>query len=180
MNTKNTAIVIGVTLLVAAGGIFLTNAGGYLVNGKVPEPQVQEAEQTFGAVANPDIPSPWVKWGGTTEYRASGTWDTATSSVVCSIQNPAAATTTIDSIFGHVSNNSLGTQVLYVSTSTSNVGSSTPSLIADMALTNAVQTSIVWQAGVATTTPSDDMLHTDGTSNSPYICLLYTSPSPRD
>lgn len=54
--------------------------------------------QNFGSVASPDIPSPYVQWGGVYHYSVGGDCLTNTNlatSTLFAIQNPAAATSTL-------------------------------------------------------------------------------------
>lgn len=45
-----------------------------------------------GALAGPDIPSPWVRWGGVASYRGTQAMQMATTTL-CAIQGPSATST---------------------------------------------------------------------------------------
>jgi len=163
MSNKKTIYAVGaVALVVLASTIY---AGGFKMRGQEEAPAPIVQDEVFGAVGSPDIPSPWIRYGGVTQYAANGTWDTATSSVVCSIQNPAASTTTLDSFVSHISATGLGSQVLSLSTSTSAVGSSSPSIILDVAVSG--KTDLVFHAG--NEQGSGNLLGIATTGNSNFI-----------
>jgi len=56
--------------------------------------EVRETGQSLGALAGPDIASPYLRWGGVATYGASANMATATSTV-CAIQSPAATSTLV-------------------------------------------------------------------------------------
>lgn len=108
------------------------------------------ASQTLGAVSTLDgIFYPYVKIADSREYY----WNTAfsaTSSVVCSIQNPYKATSTIPrvSVIGTV--NSFGAHLLDISTSSTAFGSSSPAFVKAFN-TGTGQFNINWFANSTTT-----------------------------
>lgn len=76
---------IGVSALVA-----LVVAGGFVL--LFPK-QATQVVNTLGSVASPDIPSPYLQWGGIYHYGGSTTALTQNASTTCSIQSPAATST---------------------------------------------------------------------------------------
>lgn len=136
---KNNLIVCGIAVAIVLGfiGIFT--------------PVGRSAIQTLGAVATLDnVDSSYSSIGGMKEYRVTVPF-TATSSVIGSIRNPWNATSTID--FISMNGNSLiGTNPIYISTSTTGYGSSTPALVAALAMTSNSKFSFVWVKNTATTT----------------------------
>lgn len=81
---KNLTIAVLVGAVLAAGGFWVT------------QPTVQQiidrGGDNLGALAGPDIPSPYLKWGGVARYSGSIPFQTATNTV-CAIQSPAATST---------------------------------------------------------------------------------------
>lgn len=63
-----------------------------------------------GAVASPDIPSPYLQWGGVATYKFVDTMEVA--STTCSIQSPAA-TSSLRYAFARVSSNATGATTQY-------------------------------------------------------------------
>ena len=114
---KNTLIGIAVAIVIAIGGYQF--------------PQVQTVTQNvLGAVSTLDgVDNPFTSINGNKNYYYSNSL-TATSSFICSLQNPYRATSTIVSL-GAESNNIgiAAANALYVSTSTTAYGTSTPNLI---------------------------------------------------
>lgn len=110
----------------------------------------------FGALAGPDIPSQYLKWGDVT-YFNYGPAISATSSVFCSVQ--ITATSSLEGIGVRFDGNSLGaSQTFDVSTSSTAVGSSSPAFIKAASVgtgpTASAPTAFAWQPGtVATTSP---------------------------
>lgn len=126
--------------------------------------------KTLSAAAGPDLPFQYLKWGGVEEWRASATFS-ATSSVPVAIQNPVAATSSIDFVGCNIGANALGAQNFDISTSSTALASSTPALIYGGSLASGAQKSIAWVGGNASTTNSkviggDSFLKT---GESPYL-----------
>ena len=148
MELKQIGVTAGVALVVALGAIWLVGAGKM----GPPGPQgPQGSEGKFGALAGPDIPSPYLQWGGVYEYR-TGAAIAATSSMLCDLTSPPATSTprilgiTFDS-------NDIGAFSMDISTTTSlGYGSSTPAFIASAPVAAAVIRPVVWTFGTATTT----------------------------
>ena len=63
--------------------------------------------QIFGAVASPDIASPYLSFGGVRTWAAGVTVNQAASSTLCAILSPSATTTLVAATLGI--NNELGT-----------------------------------------------------------------------
>lgn len=80
---KNNLIVGGVILAIVLGGI-----GMFTPVGKT----ATQAVQKLGALAGPDIPSPYLQWGGVYQYNGVQTMQTATTTL-CAIQGPTATST---------------------------------------------------------------------------------------
>lgn len=117
---------------------------------KVVTQVVEKATQSLGAVATLDgIFYPYVKIADSREYYWAPPF-TATSSVVCSIQNPYNATSTISrvSVIGTV--NSFGAHLLDISTSSTAFGSSSPAFVKAFN-TGTGQFNINWFANSTTT-----------------------------
>lgn len=146
--TKKAVIGAVVALLVAVGFV--------VVDKNDSQPVANNGGNvTLGALAGPDIPSPYLSWGALQDWRSF--FDpVASSSAVCSYQ--ATATSTLDGLGLAVDTNGLGAQRIYISTSTTRFGSSTPAIaILDVPAT--VSTSFpfirAWQPGIATSTAED-------------------------
>lgn len=83
MDKLKTYIASGlIALLVAFGTVVVTSA-----------PQ-KAPEDNLGAISSPDIPSPYLSWGGVRQWAMNRTLNTATTTV-CSIRAPLSATTTL-------------------------------------------------------------------------------------
>lgn len=125
----------------------------------------------LGALTGPDIPSPYIRWGGVEEWNATVPLS-ATSSVIAAIQNPAAATSTVAGLYCNVSVNGIATDVTFdISTSSTAFGSSTPAFVYAGTITASKQKSIAWLTGIGTTT-NTNILGEDKflkTGESPYI-----------
>ncbi len=80
METIKTVLISAVIAALVAGGLV------------VALPKDSEGKPTLGSLAGPDIPSPWLRWGGVTEYAGSMALAQATTTV-CAIQSPAATST---------------------------------------------------------------------------------------
>lgn len=74
-------------VIVVVGG--LLGAVYFFTTASAP---AQPATKSFGSLAGPDIPSPYLNWGGVQEYRASSGLNQA-STTVCTLQSPAATST---------------------------------------------------------------------------------------
>ncbi len=149
MNDITKTIIAAVVSAVIVGALFL----GFRSS---PTTTVVE-KPSYGALAGPDIPSPYLNWGGLPIWHSSMDL-AATSSVICSFPNPTNASTTIQAtstiayVSVRVDNNPLGTQALYISTSTTAFGTSTPNLVAAASVGGSAY--IAWN-GSATTTILD-------------------------
>lgn len=78
-------------LLSVAGGVLALVALYFVMPGVVSR-VAPVANQAFGALAGPDIASPYLRWGGVAEYHAQEALQ-ATSTMVCATQSPAATST---------------------------------------------------------------------------------------
>lgn len=81
MNRSSFGALIAV---LALGGIVAV--GALVLNGKPATPSTPA-----GAISGPDIPSPYLAWGGVAIY--GGSQSLAVASTTCSIQSPAATST---------------------------------------------------------------------------------------
>lgn len=118
----------------------------------MPRVPTDQPEPQPGATA--DISSPYLQWGGVSQYSV-GVSPTATSSVFCSILLPTTAgTSTILGVSFRTISNGLGSQVFYISTSTTVVGSSSPALISAASIPAAGGV-IAWQPGIQSTSSPD-------------------------
>lgn len=120
--------------------------GGLLVTHQSSPPQSAPA-QTYGSLAGPDIPFPYLQWGGVYAYNA-GPSITATSSVLCSIQN-TVGTSTLDMAGIRFDSNGMGSQTFDISTSSSQLGSSTIGFVigATIGATPTSPTVFAWTPG---------------------------------
>src|SRR3990167_10634140 len=113
-------------LVLALVAVLVIATGSYLVG----KDEVTQVSKNFGAVPTLDgVDLPFTSINGNKNYYYSNSL-TATSSFICSLQNPYRATSTIVSL-GAESNNVgiAAANALYVSTSTTAYGTSTPNLI---------------------------------------------------
>lgn len=149
---------LSVAILVIAIG------GSYLF------PSVPKAVQqtVLGAVSTLDgVDNPYTSIGGYKEYRGTQSL-TATSSFICSLRNPYNATSSIVALSAESTANGIGvTNALYISTSTSAYGTSTPALVAAFPMGTG-QWSVEMAKNTASTTAGAEVLSgmtTNGTSN---------------
>ncbi len=80
---KQIIVSVAVVLVVLGSYAVLTHKDS---NGNSP---------VLGALAGPDIPSPYLHWGGVRTYNA-GSGLTAAASTTCSLQSPAATSTLVE------------------------------------------------------------------------------------
>lgn len=83
MDIKNIIIGAVATVSLVVGVVAL--------NTREPQQEPQR-EPTLGALAGPDIPSPYISWGGATTYRQRAALNTATTTP-CAIQAPSSTST---------------------------------------------------------------------------------------
>lgn len=133
------------------------------------------AAQQLGALAGPDIPSNYLQWGGVYQYNANIS-TVATSSVFCSIQNPAGATSTIVSANAIILTNAIA-QATTVSIATStgqNLATTTAShLVLDATVAASVGDVIPWLPTSTSTYTTGRLLQglngATATGESPFI-----------
>lgn len=79
------------TVLQPAGGgqAFSLESIQKYIDGYLSE-KPESLQNSLGAVASPDIPSPWLKWGGVTKYNGHDADLTQASTTICAIQAPTA------------------------------------------------------------------------------------------
>lgn len=133
-----------------------------------PLPPIEQKPVNVGALSGPDIPYNYLSVGGVQTYSLRSEF-TATSSVPWSLENPAAATTSIESVSCRMTATGLsGAQAFYVGTSSTRYGSSTPSLMANVTVASGgTFAKLFVPGGNATTTRADTLWlsNVDGSSN---------------
>lgn len=144
MDKLKTVAVAALTALVVA-----------MVWGTFKAPVTKVIEKQFGALAGPDIPSPYLNWGGLRTWNARQELKTSTTTV-CSIQAPAS-TSTLDHFAVRFTVGSTTAKTIYMAKGASMQASTTLLLAAGTLAANAQGTF------VASTSPStsDDV---DGTN----------------
>lgn len=136
---------IGISLLALVVAIGSLVFGGHSTPAPTPTPQ---------GIAGPDIASPYLQWGGAYLYNSSMNF-TATSSAICAIQNPSAATSTVIGFSVRATGGSLGAaQTFDLSTSTTQYASSSPAFILAASIPSTGLASVAWLPSTGTTTPS--------------------------
>ena len=150
MNYQVYAVGVGLVLAVLAGTALITR------------PDVVREEVNVGAVTGPVQTENDVSIGGT-QFRYVGKPFTATSSVFCSIRAPGATSTLL---YAGASGKLLAVATtVYLSTSTTGYASSTPNLIARLAVAASANFSSIWQQNSATSTnfdqDTDDLMELD-------------------
>lgn len=83
---------------------------------------------TAGALAGPDIASPYLKWGGVAEFNSAQKMNTGTTTL-CSIQNPYAGTSTLQSFAIQVNTGTSTSALIDLATSTDRVSTTTPTTL---------------------------------------------------
>lgn len=202
METKNA--IIGAVAVVLIGGMFFVSNKPININVPVsPSPVTVNpaeinvgqpnltvnsdgtySEPTFGAVPTLDgVDNPYLSINGVRYYYQKDNM-TATSSLPCVRKNPFNATSTIMSFSAQATSNGIAvTQNLYVSTSSTSYGSSTPSLVAAFP-TGTGQWSILWTGSGTTTSQTIGGINADkGYSNvlvgpSEYLVLRVATSTP--
>lgn len=115
----------------------------------VPERPERREEPSVRAVASPDIPSPWVRWGGVTVYNAKQTMQTATTTL-CWIANPRSATSSVRSFVAQITTGTSTAANITLATSSSRYATSTSDeLIADHPVASGAQDTITYNASTA-------------------------------
>lgn len=138
-NLKTVLIVLALAAFIGVGVSFSTSGP-------------QTVDKPVGALTSPDLPYNYLCVGGVCTYTVKGTL-AATSSSVCAIQNPRGATTTVTAASLQITANGMAqNQKLDISTSSTALGSSTPSLVWNKTVTGSAQASISWTPQ-ATSTP---------------------------
>ncbi len=92
MDKKNVSIAILAAVVVIIGGLYLTRTSSTVT---YVDPGTGETH--VGAVSSPNIPSPYLQWGGVSSYNYSKEFNTA-STTSCALQT-GPATSTLD-LFG--------------------------------------------------------------------------------
>lgn len=132
---------------------------------------VDRVVNKLGAVSSlENVDNPFVGIGGVNTWHKEQNM-AATSSVVCAFLNPWGATSTLKSFTAQATANGLGSQALYLSTSTSNTAptsTSTPELVSAFA-TGAGQFSLPWNDSNATTTIGNLLGNPNQDGTNPFI-----------
>lgn len=113
-------------------------------------------EQPVGALAGPDIPSPYLRWGDVAIYQAKQTFNQA-STTVCSLQAPSATSTLLWANVG-----------ITTGTSTTVLFEMAKSTLFD-ATTTLLSSSHSFASGVLGTFTASSTLNTDNGLNGPKI-----------
>lgn len=115
-------------------------------------------EPTLGALAGPDIPSPWLKWGGFTTFHSKQAMQTATTTL-CAIQNPKSSTTTLQSFTAQVTSGTSTAAFISLATSTSQYATVTVNeLITDHSVPANNQTTVTYNGSNNVIGPSEYVL----------------------
>jgi len=167
MTHKTTFVALIVIAIIAIVGLFTPQ--GRKVAEKVVSPVTQ-----LGAVSTLDgVDMPFISIGGKRAYSYSQAM-IATSSTICAIQNPFRATSTITVLSAQSTSNGIAVaNNLYVSTSTTQYGSSTPALVHAFAMGTG-QWFLSFRGNSATTTGG-----TGGTNSADLLPGMYPNGSSR-
>lgn len=98
MDTKS---IVGIIVAVIVSGLLAWGVSSATISGYAStinqdiQNAVSSASHTVGAVASPDIPSPYLQWGGLQTWNASSFMRAATTTP-SAMQAPANATSTLD------------------------------------------------------------------------------------
>lgn len=114
MDTTKTVLISAIVAVLVAGGAIALSPKDGAGNPTVP---------TFGALAGPDIASPYLRWGGVATYAGSMALGQATTTV-CAIQSPAA-TSTLQTAFVRFDVSSTTASVITVAKATTAFATST-------------------------------------------------------
>ena len=83
------------TIATVAVAVVLALLGSWLIGVQGPSgPRGADGQDAFGALAGPDIASPYLKWGDVRTWQAQPSLQTATSTL-CSIATPSATSTLV-------------------------------------------------------------------------------------
>ena len=136
MNTNTFAVIVGVVALVASIGAYVK-----------PAQVVTQVEKQFGAVASPDIQSPYFSYGGQVFYASHPAMRSATTSL-CSMQAPSS-TSTLESASWQVTVGTSTSAAIDIGTSTDAFTIAT-TLVSGTSLGSSATGQAVWSsAGVA-------------------------------
>ncbi len=137
------AISLVFALVLIVGGV-----AAYVVTHQKPTEVAPVAELPGSTSTLNLVDDPYTSIGGLQSYSKSVSL-AATSSVFVSIKNPFAATSTVVLMSLQTTSNGMGAQTFDVSTSSTNVGSSTPALGYGVSV-GATRTSYVWSPATTT------------------------------
>ncbi len=136
----------------------------------------QSSGQKFGSLAGPDIPFPYLRWGGFGPIWHAAQSPTATSSVICAIQ-PPIGTSTPTFISWRPDNLAFGSgQTFDISTTTAanGYGSSSPALVQGASLAS----SVVWIPNASTTANVNVLNGTNGNGSTIFTIVNTSTSSP--
>lgn len=129
---KNPLILLAVAVVVSVGLVWGLGIGGKQgPQGPAGGNGANGQDGKFGALAGPDIPSPYLRWGDVALFNAKMALNTATNTP-CAIQSPAATSTLLTTTLQITTGTSTAT-AWYVSTSTSAFATTT-NLVPPLAL----------------------------------------------
>ena len=142
--TKNTFVALIVITVLTIGAYFFPTGNTV----------VQKVTERLGAVSTLDgVDSSYVKINGVETAYVSQAIN-ATSTMLCNIQNPYSASSTLLSFSMRVTDGVLGANNVSVSTSSLSYGSSTPVLVLDHVLPSNSTSILAWVPNGATSTRS--------------------------
>ena len=98
---------------------------------------------SYGALAGPDISSPYLSWGGVADYKASASMRTATTTL-CAIQSPSATSSLVMASW-KISAGTTTAATIDLATSTSRFATTT-NLIAGTSVASGAQGSAAWRS----------------------------------
>lgn len=88
---KTSLLLVAIAVVLAVGVVWAFGIGGKQVTTVVTDPVTGETT-TVGALAGPDIPSPYLRWGDLALYHNRTALKTATTTP-CAIQSPSSTST---------------------------------------------------------------------------------------
>ena len=109
-----------------------------------------EVSKNLGALVGPDIPYPYFCFGGVCRYASSVSMKTATTTI-CSIQNPASATSTVLSFSAQITTGFTGVNTFDLGTSTISSGTSSPAMVLAHSVGSSAKDTMSWTSSATTT-----------------------------
>lgn len=84
MKNLTKTLLLGLALVLAGGAL------GWALASRTPE---STTEKPVGALTSPDIPSPWLRWGGVRQRAAALSTLNTSTTTICALQAPNATST---------------------------------------------------------------------------------------